>query len=166
MKLSVSHTFPCTEDVFWQMFWDDEYDRMMTESAGFTRETLWDRQEGSDRVWRMRFIPDQKLPAMVARAVGTDRLIYEQVSRLTPDRVLHWEVFPAVVPEKVTAKGTMRIQPVRGGVDRIVEGEISVRIPIIGGRIEKQIHSSVLDSYRRAADVATRWLDQRDLRLA
>lgn len=165
MKLAVSHIFPCTEDVFWQMFWDDDYDRMLVESAGFSRETLWDRMEGEDRVWRMRFIPDQELPSVVARAVGTNRLVYEQTSRLTPDNVLHWEVFPAVVPDKVTAKGTMRVVPASGGIDRRVDGEIAVRIPIIGKRIEKQIHKSVEDSYTRAFDVSVRWLDQKGLRL-
>jgi len=166
VNLNVRHTFPCTADVFWQMFWDEEYDAMISKSAGVTRETLWDRQEGSDRVWRMRFTPDQELPAMVAKAVGTNKLVYEQQSRLDANNVLHWEVFPAVVPDKVTAKGTMRIQEHARGVDRIVDGEITVRIPLIGGRIEKAIHKSVVDSYEKAAESSLQWLSQRDLKLA
>ena len=166
MKLNVRHTFPCTPDVFWQMFWDEDYDRMISRSAGVTRETLWDREQGDERVWRMRFVPDQELPSMVARAVGTNKLVYEQESRLTADRVLHWQVFPAVVPDKVTARGTMRIEPVSGGVDRIVDGEIAVKISIIGGRIEKSIHKSVVDSYERAAQASRDWLTQRNLNLS
>ena len=166
MKLNVRHTFPCTLDVFWQMFWDDDYDRMLSESAGVTRTTLWDREEGDGRIWRMRFTPDQELPAVMARAIGTNKLIYEQESRLDADRVLHWDVFPAVVPDKVTARGTMKALEGRGGVDRIVDGEITVRIPLVGGRIEKAIHKSVMDSYERAAEVTLRWLDERSLRLS
>jgi len=165
VNLNVRHTFPCTADVFWQMFWDDEYDAMVSKSAGVTRETLWEREEGDQRVWRMRFTPDQELPAMVAKAVGTSKLVYEQQSRLTADKVLHWEVFPAVVPDKVTAKGTMRIQEHARGVDRIVNGEISVRIPLIGGRVEKAIHKSVVESYERAAEASVRWLEKNELKL-
>ncbi len=165
MKLAVRHTFPCTVDVFWQMFWDDDYDRMMRQAAGVERETLWDRTEGEERVWRMRFVPDQELPKMVASAVGTNKLVYEQESRLDAAQTLHWEVFPAVVPDKVTSKGTMKALPVSGGVDRVVDGEITVRIPLVGGRIEKAIHKSVLDSYERAYEVSLTWLDQRGLRL-
>lgn len=164
MKLAVRHTFPCTLDVFWQMFWDEDYDRMMSKAAGVTRETLWDRQEGDERIWRMRFIPDQELPRMVASAVGTNKLVYEQESRLDTDKVLHWDVVPAVVPDKVTARGTMKALAAGGGVERVVDGEIAVRIPLVGGRIEKAIHKSVLESYERAYEVSLEWLDQRGLR--
>lgn len=165
MKLSVRHSIPCTPEVFWQMFWDDDYDRMVSASAGVTRETLWDREEGGGRTWRMRFTPDQELPAMVAKAVGTNKLIYEQLSRLDANNKLHWEVFPAVVPDKVTAKGTMTIQSTGRGVDRVVDGTIDVRIPLIGGRIEKAIHKSVLESYERAYGASLRWLEERGLSL-
>ena len=158
MKLAVTHSFPCSVDVFWQMFWDPAYDEMLSSSAAITKEILWDREEGGDRVWRMRFIPDRELPAMVAKAVGATKLVYEQESRLTSDGVLHWEVFPTVVPDKVTAKGTMRVSASGDGITRVVDGEIKVRIPLVGGRIEKQIHQSVVESYDRAAEVRRQWL--------
>ena len=166
MKLAVRHTFPCTLDVFWQMFWDDDYDRMMQEATGNDRELLKDEQKGDERHWRMRFTPRQELPKMVAKATGAKKLIYEQTSRLDADRVLHWEVIPAIVPDKVTARGTMRAVPVQGGVDRIVDGEISVRIPLVGGRIEKAIHQSVLDGYENAYQVSLTWLRTRGLELS
>lgn len=164
MKLLVRHTFPCSLDVFWQMFWDPDYDRMLGRAAGVSREMLWDRSEGAVRRWRMKFIPDQELPALVAKAIGTNRLVYEQESELTADRTLKWEVFPAVVPDKVTAKGSMVARPAGQGVERLVDGEITVRIPLVGGRIERAIHQSVLDSYERAYEVSLRWLDERNLK--
>ncbi|TVQ91870.1 MAG: DUF2505 domain-containing protein [Deltaproteobacteria bacterium] len=164
MKLMVRHAFPCSHEVFWQMFWDEDYDRMLREAAEVTRETLWDREEAGGRRWRMRFTPNQELPAMVARAVGTKKLVYEQESFLDQDRVLHWEVFPAVVPDKVQAKGTMKVQAKGVGLERLVDGAINVRIPLIGGRIESAIHQSVIDGYERAYQVSLQWLDQRGLK--
>jgi hypothetical protein len=165
VKLSVRHTFPCSVEVFWQMFWDEDYDRRLGEAAGVSRETLWDRTEDGVRTWRMRFTPHQELPAMVASALGTKRLVYEQESRLDAARVLGWEVFPAVWADKVTARGTMRASVVPGGVERVVEGDITVRVALVGGQIEKQIHKSVLDSYERAYEVSLRWLQERGLRV-
>lgn len=165
MKLQVTHTFPCTLDVFWQMFWDEDYAEMLSAAANVQRELLWDRTEGATRRWRMKFIPNQELPTMVAKAVGTKRLIYEQESLIDAEKVLHWEVFPAVVPDKVTARGTMVAREVPRGVERIVDGEITVRIPLIGGRIERAIHDSVLQSYERGYEASLKWLDQRELRL-
>jgi len=164
VKLFVRHAFPCSLDVFWQMFWDDEYDRQLAEAAGVSRETLWDRTEGATRIWRMRFTPQQELPALVASALGTRKLVYEQESRLDAQRVLHWEVFPAVWADKVTAKGTMKASSNGTGIERIVDGDITVRVALIGGQVEKQIHKSVLDSYERAYEVSLRWLDERSLR--
>jgi hypothetical protein len=163
VKLLVRHSFPCSIDVFWQMFWDEDYDRLLSEAAGVSRETLWDRTEGAQRRWRMKFTPDQELPALVAKAIGTTRLVYEQESRLDPEQRLHWEVFPTVVPDKVTARGTMVATPAGAGVERVVDGEIVVRIPIIGSRIERAIHQSVLDSYERAYEVSLRWLKERGI---
>lgn len=164
MKLMVRHNFPCSKDTFWQMFWDEEYDRMLREVTEATRETLWDREEGGGRRWRMRFVPQQELPAMIARAVGTKKLIYEQESFLDANKVLHWEVFPAVVPDKVQARGTMKLVGADGKLERVVEGDISVRIPLVGGGIERMIHGSVLDGYERAYQVSLDWLDRRGLK--
>ena len=97
-------------------------------------------------------------------AIGTSRLVYEQESELTPERELRWQVYPAVVPDKVTARGSMVAREVGSGVERVVDGEISVRIPLVGGRIERAIHQSVLDSYERAYEVSLRWLEQRNLK--
>jgi hypothetical protein len=164
VKLEVRHVFPCSQEVFWQMFWDEDYDRMLKASAGVSRETLWDREEGPERRWRMRFTPHQELPTLVASAIGTNKLIYEQESRLDANRKLHWEVFPAVAGDKVSARGTMTATSTGTGVERRVEGEVTVRIPLIGGRIEKSIHQSVLESYEKAYEVSLRWLEERGLR--
>jgi len=146
------------------MFWDEEYDKMLGKAAGVSREMLWDRQEGASRRWRMKFTPDQELPALVAKAIGTTRLVYEQESELTPERTLKWQVYPTVVPDKVTARGTMVARQAGAGVERLVDGEIAVRIPLVGGRIERAIHQSVLDSYERAYEVSLRWLEERGLK--
>ena len=166
MKLHVRHTFPCSMPTFWKMFWDEDFDRMLMEAAGVSRTTVWDRTEGDRRLWRMRFVPNQELPALVAKAVGTKKLVYEQDNNLhEASGVMDWEVFPAVVPDKVTSKGVMRVTESSRGVERLVEGQIDVRIPLVGSRIEKAIHKSVMSSYERTFEVSLDWLDERGLRL-
>ncbi|MFT7519024.1 MAG: hypothetical protein ACI9MC_001160 [Kiritimatiellia bacterium] len=166
MKLHVRHVFPCTMPTFWQMFWDEDYDQLLMDAAQVTRSMLWDRTQGDRRLWRMRFVPNQDLPSMVAKAVGTKKLVYEQDNNLDAAAgIMEWEVFPAVVPDKVTSKGIMKVHATSRGVERVVDGRIDVRIPLIGGRIERAIHKSVMTSYERAYDVSLQWLDTRGLRI-
>ena len=158
MKLDVRHVFPCSADQFLAMFWDDDFDRYLQEGAAVNRTILSERKEGDVHHWRMRFEPDRELPGPVAKILGADKLVYEQETRLGPDRVLHWEVIPAVAADKVSAKGTMHTAPHANGIERIVQGEIKVRVPLVGGRIEKAIVGNVTESYEKAAEATMKWL--------
>ena len=159
VKLSVRHIFNCSMDTFWAMFWEPSYSELLEKETGVKREMLWLREEGAVKIYRVRFTPDKELPSAVARVTGSKKLIYEQENRMNTDtNTLDWQVFPAVAKDKVTAKGTMIMREVPGGVERNVEGDISVRVPMIGKRIEKLILGSVATSYERAADITHKWL--------
>ena len=108
----------------------------------------------------MRFVPNKELPAAVAKVTGTKKLIYEQENRLDRStNTLHWQVFPAVVQDKVSAKGKMVMRAIPSGVERVVDGDITVKIPIVGRKIEKLILGSVAQSYEHAAVITKQWLD-------
>lgn len=159
MKLQVSHTFACTPDEFWKIFWDPSYDARLSKLAeskgnGVVREVLSDREEGGKRFLRYRFTPKKTLPAAIAAVAGTDRLVYEQENVF--DRasgLLTWRVLPALVPDKVTAQGTFRVLPKGEGCERVVDGTIEVRVTFIGGRIEQAIVTDVTAAYEAATAV-------------
>ena len=163
MKLDVRHSLPCSPEQFWDLFWDPEFERRLDSSASIHREMLELNPEVDGvQTWRIRFTPERELPRAVAKLIGNSKLVYDQESRL--DRgagILEWRVIPQVLADKVTAQGTMRIVPAPGGCERIVTGEVSVRVPMLGGRIEKTILSNVTDSYDRAAEVIAELVAER-----
>ena len=163
MILNVRHTLPCAPDQFWDLFWDPEFERRLDASAEIQREMVELGPEiDGIQSWRIRMTPQRELPRAVAKLIGSKKLVYEQESRLDRSAgVLEWRVLPQVLADKVTAQGTMRIVPAAGGCERIVTGEISVRVPMLGGRIEKTIMSSVTDSYNRAAEVIAELVAER-----
>ena len=127
------------------------------------REVLWMREEGPMKVYRVKFIPNADLPAPIAKIAGTTKLVYEQENRLnTETNVMEWQVFPSVVKDKVTAKGTMTMRRVANGVERVVDGEVTVRVPLVGKKIEKAILGSVTSSYEQAAQITQKWLAEQD----
>ena len=161
LKLNVRHIFNCDMDTYWAMFWDPRYAEKIEQETGVRREVLWERHEGPVKVYRVRFTPDAELPSAVAKLTGSKKLIYEQENRLnTETHTMEWQVFPAVAKDKVEAKGTMVMRTVGDTVERTVDGDISVRVPIIGRRIEKAIMESVSSSYERAAEITRSWLSE------
>jgi hypothetical protein len=54
--------------------------------------------------------------------------------------------------------GTSKVLPTDTGCERIIEGEIKVAIPLVGGTIEKVVFEQIEKSYDRAADVIRRHL--------
>lgn len=167
MKLQVRHTFACTPDEFWTMFWDPSYDARLHKlaqgkGAEVTREVLSEREEGGKRYIRYRFTPKKTLPPAIAAVAGTDRLVYEQDNVFDrASSVLTWRVIPALLPDKITAQGTFRVVPSGAGCERLVDGQIEVRITFIGGRVEQAIVNDVTGAYEVATTVMNEMIAER-----
>jgi hypothetical protein len=157
VKLQVRHSFDCTPDEFWNLFWDPSYDKALQQKTGeaVKRELLEEKDVNGKRFLRYRFTPKKTLPPPVAALAGTDRLIYEQENVF--DRasgLLTWKVKPAIVPDKITAQGEFKVTPrAGGGCERVVDGTIEVRVTFIGGKIEEAIVNDVKGAYEVATTV-------------
>ena len=163
VKLNVQHIFNCSMDTYWAMFWDSDYSARIEKETGVQREVLWMREEGPIKIYRVKFTPEGDLPAPIAKVTGTKKLVYEQENRLnTETHSMEWQVFPTVATDKVTAKGVMNMREHPNGVERTVTGDVTVRVPLIGKRIEKLILNSVVTSYEHAADITRKWLSEQN----
>jgi hypothetical protein len=159
VKLLVRHTFDCTPERFWQMYWDPEFDAMMRRNAAVQRELLEERREGDVVVRRLRITPERELPAAASALVGAKKLVYEQENRWDErNNVLHWRVIPTVLPGKLDAHGNFRVNAVPGGCEQVVEGEINVNVRFVGGQIEKFVVAEVEKSYEKTAATSREWL--------
>lgn len=159
-KIDIRNELACDAATFWQAFWDARYDALLRDAARYTRQLLDDRTEGSLRLWKARVIPDRKLPSMVRGVLGADKLIYVQHNKLdTEVGVLEWRVVPEVMSDKVRCEGTMTVRDLAGGrSERLVRGEIEVKVFGIGGRVERTIAENIETSYAAATDVLAEWL--------
>ncbi len=162
MKLTVRHTFDCTPDTFWQMYWDDDFDAMLRKDSTVDRELVEERIDGSLEVRRLRFTPQRDLPAPMAKLLGSPKLVYEQENRWDPAaQVMHWQVVPTVLPGKLDAGGKFLVVPrPADSCELQVDGEITVNVRFIGGRIEQAVVEEVQKSYDQMADAVRTWLQQ------
>ncbi len=160
MKLDIRHRYDCTPARFWEMYWDDDLDAMLREGSTIQRDVVEEREEGEVLIRRLRFTPQQELPSVAAGILGTNKLVYEQENRF--DRgagVLHWSVMPTILPGKLDARGTVEVSAVgESACEQRVLGDIAVRIPLVGGRVEKAVVAEVEKSWNRTAEACREWL--------
>jgi hypothetical protein len=162
VKLTVRHTFPCTLDQFWEMYWDPEFDASLQAEAGVQRDILQESVQGAVTTRRVRITPAAELPGPVASLVGSKKLVYEQENAWDANaRMLRWKVIPTILPGKLDASGTMTARETAAGVEQCVDGTVTVQVPFVGGRIEQGIVDEVSRSYGRAATAMNRWLRQK-----
>jgi hypothetical protein len=110
-----------------------------------------DRSGPDDRPrMRIRFRFTGQLPSAVTAVIDPDRLTWVQESehdvaagtgtfRLVPD---HY-------PDRLRASGSWRCADDGDGARRVVRGELKVRAPLVGGRVEQAIVSG-LEEYLAA----------------
>ena len=153
MKLKADHSFACPPERFWEIFWDDAYNKALDGASAATREVTSDNTVNGVRKWTTRVTPQRELPRAVQKLIGSSKLSYDQHSELDIAKgTLKWEVKPHVLTDKVKAKGTMSVTPTASGCRRVAEGEITVKVSFVGGQIEKAIVSDVEASYAKAAE--------------
>jgi hypothetical protein len=159
MKLRIAHRFPCSARDFWNATRGPDYEAALTAGSEVDLEALGVEERAGHRVERVRVKPRRELPAVAAKAVGSARLSWVQETEFD-DAALgtRWRVTPDVLPGKVRCEGTSRIVDVPGGCERIIEGEIAVAIPLIGGTVEKHVLEQLQSSYDRAADLTRTFL--------
>ena len=155
MKLHIENVFDATPQELWDLFNSKEFEDRLEETSGVRMTTLEENIEGDVEERRIECKSKKELPGFMAKVLGAKHLTYTQINKLDRSKdKLWWQVIPMAMSDKVTAEGTTVVTAEGDQSRRVVSGEISVRIPLIGGRIEKVILGEVEASYQRAAELA------------
>ena len=163
MKLKMINEFSCSPELLWEIFEDPEFDRRLEEETGVRREVM-EEKKGDDGVLykKLRCISLRELPAMMKKALGTEHLEFEQENRLDLEKSeLKWTVVTPFLSDRVDAGGTTRVEKTATGARRIVEGEIVIRLPVVGKKMEAKLGGNIEESYEKAAAIAKKMIEER-----
>ncbi len=163
MKFHVVHTFPVSARRYWDATDTPSCNAAIDGATKIKRELLEERTRPGRRFQKVRSVPDRKLPGVVATAIGSDRLVLIQDQDFDDDKlVLSFRATPEArkVANKVRCQGTLTVRDRGDGTcERVVKGEISVAIPLVGRKIEKQVVDQLSDGYEKNARAITSWLE-------
>jgi hypothetical protein len=159
VKLAARHTFPVSPERLWEIYWDPAFEDRLKQGSTVQRDVLEHRDEGNVVYRRVRITPQKELPAPAAAIVGTKKLVYEQETRFDKSKgIVQWQVVPSFLPDKLDAKGQLRVEPAPGGCAIVIDGTIDVKVRFVGGQIEKAVVAEVEKSYDRLATEIRRWI--------
>lgn len=161
MKFENRQAFPFPRQAVWDELFSAAYDQALSSGSEMDKTVVEEGTKDGRRFRRTRYVSRKPVPAAMAAFTGPT-LSYDLIEVYAAnDTRLDWKVIPSTAAEKVKAEGTYALIDAAGGCERVVKGEITVSVPLIGGKIEKGIGEQLEASYQRSSAFAAQWMKQR-----
>lgn len=160
MRFHLEQAFSAPVDDVARAFTDPGYYQLLAGLPKLGRPEVLERREDGDRVYlrvRYRFTGD--LSGAARRVVDPARLTW--VEHATHD-LAHHEVEFRMVPDHygglLRSSGRYTFRDEAGGTRRVVDGEVVVKVPIVGGAVERAIVSGLSEHMAEEVGVVERWV--------
>jgi hypothetical protein len=124
-------------------------------------ELVSSRVDGAAVVRKVRYAFTGHLAPAVTKVVDPSKLTWVEHSEY--DSTTHrgtLEIRPDHYPDRLTCSATVRIDAAGAGAVRIVEGDLRVRFPLVGGKVERAIVGGLRDHAAAEARAVQARLDR------
>lgn len=113
---------------------------------------------------RVRYAFVGEVGSAVRRVVDPDRLSWVEESTVdVAARRTTFRIVPDHYAALLSARGTITVSPAAdGGSVRVAEGELAVRVPLVGGKVERAIVSGMEEHAAAEAAVLDEWIAAHD----
>lgn len=164
MKFRLEQHFPSPVEDVEDAFVDPDLFSHLHEEADLGRPELLDRVDEGDLVrLRVRYAFTGELGPPLSSLVEPARITWVEESTL--DRRTHRTEFHIVAdhyPDRLRCSGTVELRPEGdGGSVRVAEGKLEVKIPLVGGKVERAVVDSLVEQAATQAVVVSAWLVSR-----
>jgi hypothetical protein len=121
------------------------------------------REDDGDTVTlRVSYHYTGSLDSMARRVLRTDDVVWVQETRLA--RKTHrstFAVIPKVHADRFECGGEMRLTETGGVTERVIDGELKIKVPLFGKRAEGLILPGLRSRMSREAELLDEWLKER-----
>ncbi len=163
MRYTISDDFDTSLAHYWEVFFDETYSAELFKHLKVGREVLEVSREGEGDSLvirrKIKLSPQREVPALVQKFVKGAITYTEQNVYTARTSSMEVVTIPGFMADALTTRGTYRVQELGPDkVRRIWDGEISCKIPLLGGKVEKHIVEEVTTSYRDTTEFTRKWL--------
>jgi hypothetical protein len=162
MRFKAEHTFRGIDlPTYEKLYFDESFNVELCKATKLDRTLVKRETVGSRLVRAVKVSPEgREIPGPVAAVLGSAKFEYtEHLDYELGKYAGKWRTEPFVLKDKILSSGTVAFAAVPGGVRRVVEGDIQVKIFGVGGVIERFVVSDVERSYGKAAEFTQAWID-------
>lgn len=139
---------------------DPSFVTTLTEIPDVGSVAIIDQGNDAGTSWiSARLTYDGSLDPLVARVLGSDRPTWVQTYRMstsTPSG--HLEIQPDHHSNLLQCHTAIVFEATNGGTNRTLQGQLVVRIPVLGGRAERSLMPAILARIDAEALLLDRWL--------
>ena len=167
-QVRIVHTYNVSEDTFWdKLFFDDEYNRRLyLEALKFHDWKVEKHEDKPTEVLRSISVSPQlgDLPGPMKKVLGdniryTEAGVYDKAKRR-----YRITIVPSRLVDKIKLKGELFTEPDgEGKCRRIFEATVEVKVPLLGGEMEKRFASALEKSYGVGAKFTNRYAEEKGL---
>lgn len=165
MEYTIRDSFDVSADRYWEVFFSDAYNAGLWPALEVDYKPLQFERTGEGKDLRIirsqELTPHRQAPKAIQKMVsGTVR--YEEKNDFSAaDSAMKVVTIPNFAADRVDNHGTYRVVPMGDDkCERIWEGVCKVKIPLVGGQIEKYLVGEIQESYRKATDYTRSFLKE------
>ena len=159
-EILVEDKFDCSPDKLYQLLSDDKFDDALMDALQMKKECLEKKADANGPVYKIRLTNPDEIPAIAKKFTG-DKLSYIETRTWNQNKCGNtWGIAPEIKGATVEAKGKTEIVANGNGCIRKTTGTISVKIPLIGGKIEDMVKQSNTNTFKKNADFCRKYLSE------
>lgn len=160
----ISTASPATVEQVHAAFADADYwrDRLAEYGGGSIRLDSLDVVDGSVCVATTQDMRNNSLPVLIAKIVPGDLLVMRKETWRVERDELHGDVVITTQGAPIAGSATALVAPTADGSLLRFRGSVHVKVPLIGGQIEKYIGSQISEEIPGVQRFTTRWIAEND----
>ena len=162
MNFSVVTDFTSDAQKVWRAVSSQDFIQKANEYSGVMSTVLSEEVISGKRKVVSRIDYKDPLPKPAAKALGKNNLSYEMEQLIDDAKMItYWNIKLPELGRKFSAKGTFSIVSNPDATSkRIIEGDIQVKIILIGTKIEREIIKKLEVAYQKTGQFTKEYLNQ------
>lgn len=161
MKFEISHSFEASPEELAEAMLDENYQESLADVGALkARELLSQRRRSDGTVKRrVRCVLGVAISGPARTFLGKSDPAWVEEATWSPQTMTwEWVIRPEVAKELLDAKGAIEVKANGEGASRRVSGEVKIRVPIYGARVEGLIVEGIRHAYDEEAERLRAWL--------
>jgi hypothetical protein len=163
MRFELSHPFDAPIEVVSDAMLDPDFQATVTDIGDLHDRSIIDQAESPDGglTRNIRCVLALDISGMAKSMLGDADPAWVQEERWDASGThCDWVIHPEVAADLLSASGTIDIAASGDSTTRSVAGEVKVRVPLYGGKVEGWIVDGVTRAYDEEATLLTSWLER------